>query len=80
MRDFSDFNLFGKFSISIPYSQDLLIKGLKLYLFLFDVVLRVVDAKIVTIDVCFNFGDLLELLEHSVSYIQLPVKLREIVE
>ena len=41
---------------------------------------RVVDAKIVTIDVCFNFRNLLELLEHSVSYIKLSVKLREIVE
>ena len=67
VRDFGDLDLFGKFPISIPHSQNLLIESLQLYLFLFDVVLRIVDAEVVAIDIRFNFGNLLELLEHSVT-------------
>ena len=70
---FGNFDLLGQFTIPIPNSEYFLIEGLQLYLLLFYVVLRVVDAKVVAINISLDFWDLLELLEHCVSDIQFSV-------
>jgi hypothetical protein len=47
VRDLCHFNLLAQLVVSFLDSLDLLIEDLELYLFLFDVVLRVIDAEIV---------------------------------
>jgi|TARA_B110000285_G_C14898767_1_gene502158 hypothetical protein len=45
---------------------------------LLDIILGIVDAEIVGIDAGFDFCNLVELLRHCISHVQLTVKLRKI--
>ena len=45
---------------------------------LLDIILGIVDAEIVGIDACFDFCNLVELLRHCISHVQLTVELRKI--
>ena len=78
MRYLSNFNLFTELVVSRFDPFDFFVKNLKLLLLLFDVILWIVDAEIVWIDASLDFCDLIELLRHCVSNVQLTIQLRKI--
>ena len=73
VRDLCHFNLLAQLVVSFLDSLDLLIEDLELYLFLFDVVLRIIDAEIVGVFAAFDLCYLVELLGNGISHIQFSV-------
>jgi len=64
--DLCHLDLLAQLVVSLLDSQNLLIQDLQLDLLFLDVVLGVVDAKVVGVNAGFDFSDLAELLGHCV--------------
>ena len=78
VRYFSHFNLFTQLVVSWFDPFYFVVKNLKLLLLLLDIILGIVDAEMVWIDARFDFWNLVELLRHCISHVQLTIQLRKI--
>jgi len=78
VRYLSHFNLFTQLVVSWFNPFYFFVKNLKLLLLLLDIIFRIVNAEIVWIDARFDFCNLIELLRHCISNVQLTIQLRKI--